>query len=373
MSILDGIGLSFHEAMAGKMKLGAEDVPVRLNLGVESLDLVMFLEVGEHRADVSGTIHCDALGGELPVRDGSFYLYRPDPDAATYHLVYHFSFDPPSGPHTFHGEKTLHRDPREGPANPVLDMTRMQATVSGSDGAVVATGELRFDLADLPSFIASIKVEGTHSPWAEIAGRVAFLSFVLGTLRQEYVPGLMYDTQYENLVLQGRAVSGDGVPRPFFLVMGVHDRGFPWGDGEVFWDVLLLLGDGTGGFRRFAITGRYLPGMTVEVTRGVGRYAGPLYEVPTGQVSFSQLHRPNSTLVHWDANLQLSYHAHEYEVAAFPFRTLSAHLPTWSTRLFDALHELVPGSHPLGIWIVPHTLTEIGGTLQLGDESVDPR
>ena len=40
------------------------------------------------------------------------------------------------------------------------------------------------------------------------------------------------------------------------VVVLFNDKGFPWGDGEIFWDVLLVIGD-----TRYAITDRVLEGL----------------------------------------------------------------------------------------------------------------
>ena len=95
-----------------------------------------------------------------------------------------------------------------------------------------------------------MKVEGTNSLLQKVAAYTAFASFAYGALRDEYLQGvrLFYDTRYENLVLSGRMRCTDGAEVPFFLGSGVHERGFPWGDGGSLSDVLLVVGDGKGGF-----------------------------------------------------------------------------------------------------------------------------
>jgi len=80
-------------------------------------------------------------------------------------------------------------------------------------------------------------------------------------------------------VLSGKVLQ-DGNPLEFFLVSGVHDKDFPWGDGEIFSDVLLVIGDGTAGYGRFAVTQRVLEGLKLNVGKGTFEYRGPIFEIP---------------------------------------------------------------------------------------------
>ena len=86
-----------------------------------------------------------------------------------------------------------------------------------------------------------------------MAAYVAFSSFAWGALRNTYLHNErpLFDTEYANLALTGQVKGEDGASREFFLVSGAHDKDFPWGDTECFWDVLLLVGDGSGGWRRY--------------------------------------------------------------------------------------------------------------------------
>jgi hypothetical protein len=116
---------------------------------------------------------------------------------------------------------------------------------SGGDASapIFGAGELYFRLVDGSALLAFIKVDGAPS-WAEEVGApVAFSSFLCGALREEYCKpvNLFYDTSYQNLVLTGTARSASGTDSSFFFVAGVHDKGFPWGDGELFWDVLFVI------------------------------------------------------------------------------------------------------------------------------------
>jgi len=140
-----------------------------------------------------------------------------------------------------------------------------------------------FDLKDAPSLLASLNVKGTWWLHRKIQAKTAFMSFAWGAVRQEYLRDVnpLYDTEYENLVLSGQ-VSQHGKLERFFLVSGVHDKDFPWGDGEIFWDVLLVVGQGANDYRRYCITDRVLEGLELNVKEGTYRYKGPIFELTDG-------------------------------------------------------------------------------------------
>ena len=144
---------------------------------------------------------------------------------------------------------------------------------------VYGAGELYFPLVGAPALIGSMTIEGTTSLWRKAAALTAFTSFAYGALREEYLKDvrLFYDTQYENLILAGALQPSDGAEASFFFVSGVHERGFPWGDTGIFWDVLLVIGNGKGGYERYGVTDLVLEGLELDVAKGTYRYRGPLF------------------------------------------------------------------------------------------------
>ena len=147
------------------------------------------------------------------------------------------------------------------------DMTTLFTTIyAGPDAQapIYGSGQIFFDLKDVPALMASVKVTGTR--WWELYQRIkakaAFMDFAWGKVREEYLRDLnpLYDTECENLVLSGR-LRENGETKDFFLVSGIHDKDFPWGDGEIFWDVLLVMGDQARGYKKYCITDRILPGL----------------------------------------------------------------------------------------------------------------
>jgi uncharacterized protein (DUF362 family) len=379
MSILEGVGFQFEESMSGYIGVNetdplkgavtgkAQGTAIRFDVRIVIADLNRFFRVPDHEAELSGTVTCDPLGGSFPIRDGRFNLFSLDPATGMRQMVYAFRFTAADGQtYSLHGHKEIYDD--RGKMDLVEDMTRLFMTVyRGEDdqAPIYGAGELYFRLSDGPSLIASIKVLGEASFWQKAAAYAAFVSFAYGALRDEYLKDLrlFYDTQYENLVLSGFVQSEDG-SRPFFLVSGVHDKGFPWGDGETFWDVILAVGDGGEGYEKYCITDRILEGLRLDVTEGTYRYRGPLFALRDGNAaSFSQMRLGASDLDKCEADFEIDFEAKPYETVSFPFALSDKLAHRLLSPLAKKLRDVLPSEHPLGIHITPHTVTVRSGKL----------
>jgi uncharacterized protein (DUF362 family) len=365
--MLDGVGLAFQEAMAGAVG----DRPLSFDVKIRIADLGHFLNEPEHRAELTGTVTCAALGGTMPVRDGGFQLFVVDAQSGLRQLRYFFRFTAAGGDtYYLYGHKDVHDDPG---LDVVKDMTCLYTNVyRGEDerAPLYASGELRFGMADLPSLLASFKVENAGDWTQELAARVAFASFAWGQLRDEYLGKvrLFYDTRYENLAAAGRLQSPGGAA-PFFLVSGVHDKGFPWGDGELFWDVLLAVGDGRGGYRRFAITDRVLAGLHLDIGGGAYWYSGPLFELGAGgAISFSEIKKGAPGLKKVQAEISIQFLAAAYEAVSFPFTLVEPAVRRLSSQIQKELREALPGENAPGIFITPHLAAIRGGSIQVDGE-----
>lgn len=379
MSILEGVGIQFEESMSGYIgvdetdpRKGAEigkdrETPIRFDVQIFITDLSRFLKVSEQQAELSGTVTFEPLGGTFTIRDGRFSLFTLDPATGIRQMVYAFKFTAADGQTYFlYGHKEIHDD--RGQMDLIEDMTRLFTTLYRGDddqAPVYGAGELYFKLLDAPSMMASMKVVGAASIWQEVAAYTAFASFAYGALRDEYLKDvrLFYDTQYENLVLSG-VLQGEDGPRPFFLVSGVHDKGFPWGDGETFWDVMLAIEDGNGGYTKYCITDRVLEGLQLDVERGTYRYRGPLFALDTGHsASFSEMRSGAEHLTECEADFEIDFEAEPYETVSFPFEVLEKLARRLSAPLAKKLHAVLPAEHPLGVQITPHTVIVRQGKL----------
>jgi len=387
MSILDNVGLQFEESMSGFLGKGEQDprkgavegkrrdTRVRFDVKITMPDLSRFLKVSQHQAELSGTLTCDLLGGTYDISHGIFNLFSVDPAIGMRQMVYTFKFTDQGGQtYYFHGHKEIHDDPHK--LDVLEDMTRLFVVIyQGQDvqAPVYGAGEMYFKLSDGPSLISSIKVINASSLWQELAARLAFASFAYGALRDEYLKDvrLFYETRYENLVLSG-VVRDHGAERPFFLVSGVHDKGFPWGDSETFWDVMLAIGDGEGGYQRYCITDRVLDGLDLDVKRGTYRYDGPLFLIREGcTASFSQMRSSAEHLLKCEANLEIDFEARSYDTVPFPFPVVGRLLRKLSKPLAAQFRESLPAEYPLGIHITPHAVNVRSGTLSISKPGED--
>ena len=366
------VGIDEREPLAGSARGKRESTPLRFDVEIRIEDLGRFLRVADHAAELSGTVTFEPLGGRLPIRDGVFNLFTVDPRTGIRRMTYAFRFTAADGqPYFLHGHKEIHDDP--GALDVVPDMTTLFTTLyRGPDehAPVYAAGVLTFDLKSTPALVASMKVDGTNSLLRKVAAYTAFASFAYGALRDEYLHGvrLFYDTRYENLVLSGRMRRADGAEVPFFLGSGVHERGFPWGDGELFSDVLLVVGDGKGGFQRFCISDRTLEGLFLDISGGVYRYHGTLLAITDGySTSFSRMRSGASHLVPFHASIDITFEARSYDGVAVTFPLVPKLLRRLSSTMANELRAHLPGTNPLGVFITPHTVTVRTGSLILGD------
>ncbi|MGA6994371.1 MAG: DUF362 domain-containing protein [Candidatus Deferrimicrobiaceae bacterium] len=384
---LDGLVLRFQETMEGHVGIDEseplaafargrrENTPLRFDVEIRIEDLGRFLRTTDHAAQLSGTVTFEPLGGRIPVRDGVFNLFSVDPRTGIRRMTYAFRFTAADGQQYFlHGHKEIHDDP--GAFDVIPDMTTLITTLyRGPDAQapVYAAGVLTFDLKKAPALVASMKVEGTNSLSQKVAAYTAFASFAYGALRDEYLKGvrLLYDTRYDNLALSGRMRRTDGAEVPFFLASGFHERGFPWGDGELFSDVLLVVGDGKGGFQRFCISDRTLEGLFLDIPSGVYRYHGTLFAITDGySASFSRMRSGSSQLVPFHASIDITFEARSYDAVAVSFPHVPKLVRKLSSALANEFRTHLPGTNPLGIFITPHTVTVRTGSLILGDAGI---
>jgi len=381
-SNLDRLSLEFRESMTGFLAVGETDAPkgaeqgrrantpLRFDVEIQIDDLGKFLRIMQHSADLTGTITFAALGGTFAIRDGRFNLFTVDPQTGVRQMTYAFRFTARDGQtYNLQGQKRIHDDPST--FTPVKDMTTLLTIVyRGEDehGPVYGAGELYFPLGDAPALVASMKVEGTSSWWQKTAALTAFTSFAYGALRDEYLRDvrLFYDTQYENLALAGSLQTPSSTEVPFFFASGVHERGFPWGDTGIFWDVLLAVGDGKGGYDRYCITNLVLEGLEFDVLKGTYHYRGPLFKLTDGySASYSQMRKKQPPLSEFEADFRVDFDARPFDAIAVSFPLVPKLVRKLSSKMANELSDHLPGEHPLGIYITPHTVSVRSGSFKL--------
>lgn len=365
-SLTGWFGVGHKDPVEGRVhgKLHNAKLVMRSHITIENLSA--FIEQPAHMAALEGTISFEALGKTLPMQDGTFNVFVVDPATGERQMVYEARFVTPGGAHYFlRGVKHI----VDNPGFDVLsDMTTLFTTIYEGDddqGTVYGAGQIFFKLSTAPAFLWSLTVKG-HSGLAEAWGaKIAFLSFAFGQVRDTYLADLnpLYDASYQNVVLQGEATDS-GTREPFFLVSGIHTPDFPWGDGETFCDVLLLLGDPDDHPRRYAISARRL-NQQVDVRGGTMTYEGPLFDITDRPVvSFTEMNDGSVEGV-GHARIAVSFLPKVHPLAPFPFRLNDPALDRMSYWLRETLRRVLPSEKSFGFGIVPHSLSGVTGTMEL--------
>ena len=114
------IGLRFSERMSGYLAEGVSgfeagekegernnnflsfDATIRID------DLGDFCKLSGRQAKLEGTVSFKPFGQNLSIRDGIFYLFRPDRETGKRHMTYSFAFTANDGNEYFlHGYKVI--------------------------------------------------------------------------------------------------------------------------------------------------------------------------------------------------------------------------------------------------------------------------
>ena len=310
------VGLRFSETMSGYLAEGVGDFEeggkkgqvqgntLSFDAAIEIECVSDFIKLSGQEAKMRGTVSYKPLGQNLPINDGVFTLFKPDAASGTRQMTYSFWFTGNDGTdYSLYGYKVIHDDPG---MDVLEDMTRLFTRIYKGrqiHGAPIGSGILTFRLLDFPSMLASFEVTNTLSPITKLRTISAFVKFCYGEIRETYLPGPFYDTRYENLVLRGKILSKEGGLRNFFFFSGIHDKDFPWGDDEIFWDIALIVQKGDGSWERYVLTDRVIEKLKLDVEKGVYQYEGPIYRLVEGySVSKAELEKsPLPGHLHQDA------------------------------------------------------------------------
>ena len=375
MGILNGARIEFEESMSGHVGKGQTDprkgyevgkrqgTDVRFDVRIKIDDLSRFLKISHREAALTGTVTSELFGGTYEISDGIFNLFSLDPATGIREMVYAFKFTADGRRYYLHGHKEISH--KSGKADVIEDMTRLFTIIYEGDNEqapIYGAGELYFDLKDVPSLLASMEVVDPRSLKQTVTAYLAFVSFFLAPLRSEYLKNLRieHETEYDNLVLCG-VLDGPAGPRDFFLVSGVHEKGFPWGDGESFSDVILAIADG-GGYRRYGVTDRALEGLKLDVEHGKYRYRGPLFAIDGDySASFWQMRNSSPEITRCEADFEIDFDARANNPVSYPLPVAGQ----VAAPLIAKLREALPSEHPLGMHIMAHTVTARSGKLTI--------
>ncbi len=379
------VGLRFSETMSGYLAEGVEGFEEGEKKGQEqdnrfSFDVTIeiesvsdFVKLSGQEAKMIGRVSYKPLGEGLPIQEGVFTLFKPDAASATRQMTYSFWFTGKDGTdYSLYGYKMIHDDPG---MDALEDMTKLFTRLSRGrqkGGTLVGSGVLRFKMLDLPSMLSSFEVTNTNSPITKIRTISTFVQFCYGAVKETYLPSLTYHTRYENLVLRGKVVSDGGALKNFFFFSGIHDKDFPWGDGEIFWDIGLVIEKGDGGWERYGLTDRIIEKLELDVEKGVYRYDGPIYQVIEGYVvSKSDLEKPTlpNHLHKRHAKIEIRFTAKPYPVVDLPFPVAHNVEKLVPRPFLDKAKEILRGLGALGLHLTPHRVRPSEGQITLQDES----
>jgi len=129
------VGLRFVEEMSGYLTEGETDfekgestgkdrnTPCVFGVTISIDDVADFTKLSGRTARLTGTVSCPVLGKNLPIRNGVFGLFRPDPATAKRHMTYSFGFTGNDGKDYFlSGYKVISDDPK---FDVLEDMTKL--------------------------------------------------------------------------------------------------------------------------------------------------------------------------------------------------------------------------------------------------------
>ncbi|MFP2906917.1 patatin-like phospholipase family protein [Pyxidicoccus sp. 3LFB2] len=188
--------LTFRETMSGPLALGVADpvagahqgreTPFTMHCTISVDDMDAFLQDDSHAARLVAHVSYPPLGGDLPVRQGSFNLFRASDDPNTRIMSYGLRFEANGKEYYLEGTKTIHDD--RGP-DLWRDTTRLYSQLhEGPDarGPVVGAGVLKLGVGQLLKLITSMRSarEGTEG----VKAVARFGQFFLGTLWDLYAP-----------------------------------------------------------------------------------------------------------------------------------------------------------------------------------------
>jgi cholesterol oxidase len=188
--------LRFKETMRGELALGLDDprateqsdaprADVDLRLTVEG-EARLFLADPRHEARLTGYVKSGALGGTLPILDGTFNLFTYGDDFDQRRMLYRIRFrDGVGRVLTLVGEKLV---PRLPPTHPWRDtstmFTRLLRESVDPDGnprrEVAAAGILRVRPSGVLGEVVTMRASG-------LGVIVRFLAFFVGTLARVYL------------------------------------------------------------------------------------------------------------------------------------------------------------------------------------------
>lgn len=188
--------LTFRETMSGPLTLGESDplagagkgrhTPFTFHATISVDDMEAFIRDPQHAARLVAHISYPPFGDFIPVKRGSFNLFKAGDDPNTRLMTYGMAFEHQGRDYYLSGTKTI-RD-EKGP-DLWHDTTRLYCRLhEGPDerGPVVGAGVLKLGLGELLKLVSSMRSAREGAAGLKAVGH--FGQFFLGTLWDIYAP-----------------------------------------------------------------------------------------------------------------------------------------------------------------------------------------
>jgi predicted acylesterase/phospholipase RssA len=187
-----GHGLVFHETMTGQVRFTASATAghrgglrahrLSLRLRVAAADVQALIRDPQHRAQLSGSVVCEALGGTLPVRSGTVDLLTRE-GADELAMRYDLEVEDGTGHRLrLQGYKDVAHDRA---ADLWADTTTLPVTLTDVAGRVVVEGVVRLSL--LGVLRVALSLRGSRSGIAGVLDAGRFVRFFAGALAWVYL------------------------------------------------------------------------------------------------------------------------------------------------------------------------------------------
>ncbi|HEX8701483.1 MAG TPA: hypothetical protein VF815_21830 [Myxococcaceae bacterium] len=188
--------LTFRETMSGPLTLGESDplvgagkgrhTPLTVHATISVDDMEAFIQDPSHAARLVAHISYAPIGDYLPVKRGSFNLFKAGDAPDTRLMTYGMAFERQSREYYLSGTKTI----RDGKGSDLWrDTTRLYCSLhegSNERGPIIGAGVLRLGLGDLLQMVSSMR--SAREGMAGIQAVARFGRYFLGTLWDIYAP-----------------------------------------------------------------------------------------------------------------------------------------------------------------------------------------
>jgi predicted acylesterase/phospholipase RssA len=188
--------LTFRETMSGPLTLGESDplagagkgrhTPLTFHATISVDDMEGFIQDPQHAARLVAHISYAPLGDYMPVKRGSFNLFKAGDDPNTRLMTYGMAFEHQGREYYLSGTKTIRDD--KGP-DLWRDTTRLYCRLhEGPDerGAVIGAGVLKLGLGDVLRLLSSMR--SSREGLAGVQAVARFGRYFMGTLWDVYAP-----------------------------------------------------------------------------------------------------------------------------------------------------------------------------------------